>query len=281
MMPIIVDKELKEKYPWRKYLDRIVNIQNSNWVQLTIGDTGSGKSSFNLSEAFILDKTFTVCKERIAFNIKDFIQICRSFDEYGNGKGKVVLLEEVGVEASSKDYNKISSREFINVIQTFRSQGLILLMSVPDEDMFLKDGRRLLKGLFITKGIDFRRKTISVKPFKCKREPKEKRTYYYYLRSLSQYGTHVVDNWTLPWVEPEQWERFEKMMNDYKKHVRDRAYGKLSVKRTLPEKRQAKCNNPNCGFSWPPRNLFSEVAPRCPRCLKNNTIWLEKQESEG
>ena len=281
MIPFVRDPELKLKDHWVTIIHNLVYKKHSNWVQITLGATGSGKSSFNLSEAFKLDPSFTVCPERIAFSIKDFIKNCRHFDEAGDGKGKVVMLEEVGVEAASKDFAKLSAREFINVIQTFRSQGLILLMSVPDEELFLKDGRRLLKGMFITKRLDFVNHSVSVQPFMCERNPKLKKTYYYYGRVLTNYGIKVLDKWTLGWVPEQEWVKFETMMNDYKKHVRDRAFGKLHFKPRDIVKRKAVCNGYSkqgvpisCGFVWEARNVVSDVPPACPKCHHKNTKWL-------
>ena len=273
-MRFVYDKNNTDKNPWARAIHNIVHEQRSNWVQVTIGPPGTGKSSLNLSQALMLDKTFAIDNTRVAFSVADFINICRSFDEKRNGRGKVVMLEEVGVVASSKEWQSSSSRELSNVLQTFRSQGLILLMSVPDDELFIKDGRRLIKGLFIMKKLDFEHKTVSCQPFECQHNPRNHKTYFHYLRKKTKRGDVMVDDWTLPMAGKEDWENFETMMEAYKKSVRDRAVTRLNAettKMTTP-KRKVKCNK--CNFSWAPRDQNSNVPPKCSKCFQKDTVWL-------
>jgi len=255
-------------YPFLDIIRREIK-KHSNFILLCVGGTGTGKSSHNLTVAYALDPTFTACKERVAFSIVDFIKICNSFEKK-SGRGKVVMLEEVGTSASSKNWHSTDSKEFSNVLQTFRSQGLILLMSVPDDEMFLKDGRRLIKGLVVTNHLDMENKQVVVQAFDVQHSARYHKTYYSYIRTDTLTGEKVQDVNRVPWVDEEKWNAFEIMMEEYKQHVRDRAIKRLEATDPV-SKRVALCSK--CNFNWRPRNSVGNIPPKCPKCSNMDTNW--------
>lgn len=256
-----IDMYMKKKNHWVQIIHNQVYEQNSNWLQMTVGPTGSGKSSFNLSEAIALDPTFTVCPERVAFNVPDFIRNCVRFDEKKNGRGKVVIMEEVGVGGSgAKNWNGTSAKKLSEVLQTFRSQGLICLMSVPDDELFIKDGRRLLKGQFIAKGIDWKNKVVRVKPLSVQHNSQNHKTYYHYARIVTERGLITVNEWALPLAPKEIWDQYEAMMEDFKRRVRTEAIEELE-KKDKPKGRQAICRACDHVF-----NLRGDLPTVCGAC---------------
>jgi hypothetical protein len=296
--------------PWVSVVRRQVHENNNNWVQLTVGETGSGKSSLNLAFALMLDPTFVVDKSRVAFNVRDFVRIVNDLDKIGNPRGKVVMLEEVGVGSSgSKSWMTQEARLLSEVLQTFRSQGTILLMSVPDDEMFLKDGRRLIKALFIAKGVDTNRRLVRCKPFAIKHDTQKHKTYNTYVRVHyhDNRPMKVVNRWLIPFVDKEHWQQFYEMMEEFKLGVRERALRRLNEQynkdnEVVDEKNETKVdtappdltqffdgnprNNPLlrclhrkrdgtiCGKIWRPQNL------KVIHCINNHYGTFEIVDAE-
>jgi len=138
--------------------------KNKNVIEITTGPTGSGKSMLDLRKAEIryerkFKEKFPV--ENICFSISELIKRIST----GNLRpGDVLILEEAGVNAGSGDWQNKVVKMFNYVLQSFRSMNIIIYMNLPVMTMIAKQARQLVHMHMETCGIDFREKTVSVKP---------------------------------------------------------------------------------------------------------------------
>lgn len=102
---------------------------NNNYITLFAGPTGSGKSYGALSLAMMLDPEFD--ETRVVFSPREFVEMVDKLINEGK-KGAVIVLDEAGTEGlSSRDWHSSGNKSINSLLQTFRSNNLILILTVP------------------------------------------------------------------------------------------------------------------------------------------------------
>lgn len=134
-----VQYERKFKYWLSGYaMSRV--LSNQNYILIFTGGTGSGKSYTAMEMAMDLDPDFNV--ERIVFKPEDFITVTKQ----KLPKGSVIMWDEVGVGLSAREWFSIQNRMISYVLETFRRDNLILIMTTPNISFIDKKVRSLLHG---------------------------------------------------------------------------------------------------------------------------------------
>lgn len=135
--------------------------QNKNCIVPVVGNPGSGKSYWCLrfleKNAEILGrKPDVTCCTRSAI---EFMGKLNSGDLKG---GDVLILEEVGVNISSREWQSKINKLINYVLQTFRNKNLTVLLNLPDVKMLDINVLRLIHGIVVMKGIDFENKKSKI-----------------------------------------------------------------------------------------------------------------------
>jgi len=131
--------ERKHKYWLSGYAKGRV-MSNQNYILIFTGGTGSGKSYNAMEMALDLDPYFNV--DRIVFKAEDFIKVTQQ----KLPKGSVIMWDEVGVGLSAREWFSIQNRMISYVLETFRRDNLILIMTTPNISFIDKKVRALLHG---------------------------------------------------------------------------------------------------------------------------------------
>lgn len=147
-------------YKWEN--NRILN--NKNVISVTTGQTGSGKSMFDLRKAELsymkrFNEPFPI--ENICFSVAELM---KRISSNNLRKGDILILEEAGFNAGSQDWQSKTTKMFNYLLQTFRSMNICLYMNLPVLSMLAKQARQLVHIHFETNGIDFEKKILKVKP---------------------------------------------------------------------------------------------------------------------
>lgn len=129
----------KQKY-WLSEYARGRVTSNQNFILIFTGGTGSGKSYSAMEVALDLDPNFTV--DRIVFKPEDFISVLKG----KMPKGSVIMWDEVGVGLSAREWYSIQNKMISYVLETFRRDNLILIMTTPNISFIDKKVRALLHG---------------------------------------------------------------------------------------------------------------------------------------
>lgn len=132
----------------RKIWDRVHN-EDKNYMCIICGQTGEGKSEFGLRLCELLDPDFSV--DQVAFELDDFMRLVedRSYNE-----GSAILFDEVGVALDAATHYDSDQLKINRILQTWREQNRILVMTAPHIHLIQKKSRGLLHGQFDMKGID-------------------------------------------------------------------------------------------------------------------------------
>ena len=173
--------EIPEGCIFNRYLESRLIQTNKNVLLAITGATGSGKSyaSLRIAELWYekhFKKPFPI--ENCCFSIDQLIRLLNTKDLK---RGEVIILEEAGVNLNSLDFQNKISKLFTFVLQSFRSLNLCLIMNLPVLTMLNKSARLLLHASFLTSGINFQEKTISLKPIFLQLNHYTGKVYHHYL----------------------------------------------------------------------------------------------------
>ena len=163
-MPLIKQTDNSEAEVILKYMNRMME-NNKNYLNVTTGATGSGKSysCLRVAElwyAFYFKKEFP--KENICFSVEDLIRRLNSGELK---KGDVLVVEEIGVGANAKNFQSKTNKALQFILQSFRNLNIIVLFNVPHFSFFDKTARMLMHSHFQTVKINKRKGICILKPY--------------------------------------------------------------------------------------------------------------------
>jgi len=130
-------------YGWKKMWRE---DNNSLWT--VVGDTGDGKSYAALAIGELIDPNFGIAN--VAFSIVDFLKKVND-DDFG--RGSVIVLEEASVEASSYDWHSKSNRIFSMILDTWRNQNRMGVITLPNFKALEKGARRRTEAIVKMRGV--------------------------------------------------------------------------------------------------------------------------------
>lgn len=138
---MIEEKEVKaEGIYWLSHYALKRVRANQNFVMSITGSTGGGKSYSAMKLGLDMDRMFDI--DRIVFEPVDFARI----SNMDLRKGSVILWEEVGVGISSRRWYSQTNQLISSIMETFRRDNLILIMTVPNVRFIDSRIRSMLHG---------------------------------------------------------------------------------------------------------------------------------------
>ncbi|RYJ15014.1 zonular occludens toxin (zot) [Halogeometricum borinquense] len=126
----------------RKVIYRRVHEWNQNFMGVVVGETGKGKSYAALRLAEALYPDFDV--DNVAFTLEEFFGLV----EEDQPEGSVIVLDEAGVGASHRDWYDDAHQHLNYVLQTWRHQNRIAILTLPELDKLDPVARSRLHGYF-------------------------------------------------------------------------------------------------------------------------------------
>ena len=158
--------------------DRVLK-RNKNWLAAFCGATGSGKSYASISIAAAVDPSFTV-KNRLVFTAKQFMALLNSGTLE---KGCAVIFDEAGVGIPARDWYSVQNKLISYIMQTFRTDNLAVLFTMPSFDFIDVNARKLFHHYFETMAIDYGRRKARLKLQEISYNPLVGKLYRKYLRT--------------------------------------------------------------------------------------------------
>jgi len=230
--------EVETDTPYKYWLSSYAKgriMSNQNFILLVVGPTGSGKSYDAMELARDMDPGFTV--DRIVFYPKDFVRVTKQ----GLPPGSVIMWDEVGVGLSAREWWSIQNKMIAYVLETFRRDRLILIMTTPNVTFIDKKVRALLHGFAETIDKTFTGNKFGyVKYFHIITNLREGKTMYRYPRIRDKYGrTRVIRGKTatsgnMRFTMPPEWlwEPYEEVKEVFTESLKDDALELVSESST-------------------------------------------------
>ena len=130
---------------WYKWIWNRLHRLNYNYLQITTGDTGSGKTMSNIVDAYILNpRRFNA--SAVCLGMKEFLDFIKD-----SKSGDTCVVTEGGVVMSSRQWYSISNIMGGQALQTFREKNLGVWFDLPDLSMLDIQVRKLMNAQAICK----------------------------------------------------------------------------------------------------------------------------------
>lgn len=112
--------------------DMLENVKNEyDNVVVIQGKEGSGKSQLAYQLCKCLDPEFDM-EESYVYNYQEFVEAIRKADEHS--RGKIFWMDEGSLVASNREAMTEGNKRFVQVLETMRSRGWTLIMTIPSID---------------------------------------------------------------------------------------------------------------------------------------------------
>jgi DNA-binding CsgD family transcriptional regulator len=222
-MPLMTTVEGKAS--WIKYIEYRIT-KNKNFISGTYGPTGSGKSWTDLSIAEMLNPDFKEHPERICFTP---LSVMEAINQGKVHRGDVIIMEELGIQAGNRDWQSMFNKVIVQLLQTFRNLGIILLVNVPYEDFIDVGVRKLMHASWRTMEIDYATGIIKIKPQVVQYNDRKGKFYYKYLRVIKDKKVKAIRKWNVPAPSKELTIAYEKMKDRFTKELNKNLEKKLKA----------------------------------------------------
>lgn len=194
MTDLVVESN-KQEPSWLKYMRQRIR-QNKNFLCLISGQTGSGKSWSGLSIGEMLDPQFSV--EQVIFKGKELMNLINS-GKLGDRKGAFIMWDEAGIDLSNRNWQSLTNKMLNYLLQTFRHRCFILFFTTPYADFIDKQTRKLFHAEIRTLSIDYKNRSVKLKPLLIQYNAKYGKFYYKFLRiATKKDGVVPVTEWNVP-----------------------------------------------------------------------------------
>lgn len=209
-----------------------IMVEKKNTIIVIIGPVGTGKSYSAVSYAELIQMiglggNFSV--DRIHFDVLSFLGQIKAKDKDGKfvlKAGDCIILDEAGVNISSRDWYSETNKKLLNVLETFRWRGLITILTVPDISFIDSKARRLITFLFEMQHILKKQQIAIVKPLIVSINQRKGDIYYIYYqyRNPSDGIRYKITNLFLPMPSKELRLEYDKKKEAFATNLAEKMY---------------------------------------------------------
>lgn len=204
-----IPEAVRESAILRKVIYRRVHDKNQNYMGVVVGETGDGKSYAALRLAEALYPEFSV--DDVAFTLEEFFALV----EEDKPEGSVIVLDEAGVGASHRDWYDDAHQHLNYVLQTWRHQNRIALLTLPELDKLDSVARSRLHGYFEMLGVDHEDQTSQAQYKNIKTIPRTGENLFKYPRLRWDGTKRKFKGLTFGLPSEELREQYEERKQDY------------------------------------------------------------------
>lgn len=256
---------------WPEYIQgRTKPRKKLSFVCMVTGRPGKGKSTFGQALATLSDPTFvpTIKEKGIRSRIAGKLSELSAMIKNENAKpGEAYILEEGGVNASSKKTMTTAVQAYEVILQVARYKRLIVIINAPYTNLYSKVGRNLLDAEF---KILYRIGTWNVAlATQCDYNSKLDKVFTPYLKLSEEFGKRPIKKLWLPLPAQVVIDEYSKLEHDIKQSMIDNAHESIlrseSAEGIKSEKKvDTECTK--CGLKWKRRSLNLPVTCPNPSC---------------
>lgn len=209
MKNIIMYKEGEQSWiTWIK--KRIKN--NLNFLAITEGPTGIGKSWAMIRIAYDIDNTFEA--RQIAFSFKQVMEIINS-DWFKEKKWKTIIFDEAQITISNRQWQSLTNKLMNYLLSTFRHRNIILLFTSPYADFLDSQTMKLMHCKLEIRGHSRKINKTHIRPKLLQYNSKLKKFYEHSLYVSNRGGAKKLVNWFVTKPPKHLIEPYEKMKVEF------------------------------------------------------------------
>lgn len=200
--------------------------RNKNFLCAITGQTGSGKSLSALRIGETLDKDFDI--RNVCFSAREFLELVDGKVKPLK-KGSVLVWDEMQVSMNSLDFQNLQSKLVNYILQTFRYQGFVLIISTPFFSFINASSRKLFHSRLETISINKTKKICTLKPLLLQTNQDSGEIYRKYLRVKTPNGIVPVTRLNVTLPSKELRDAYEKKKDEFNIKLRSDITKQLSV----------------------------------------------------
>lgn len=185
---------------------------------LITGQTGSGKSWSALKICELLNDDFNI--QRVVFKGKDLMMLINSGD-FDKRKGVAILWDEAGIDLSNRSWQSMTNRLLNFLLQTFRHRCFILIFTTPYNSFIDKSTRKLFHAELSTVSINFKDKTVRIKPKLIQYNARYDKFYHKWLRVATGKGAVPLKEWNIPKPNMKLLDEYEDKKTDFTRELNE------------------------------------------------------------
>jgi hypothetical protein len=148
--------------------------QNKNFILAVCGQTGSGKSFIALRLGEDIDPDFNI--KNVFFNPEAIFSILATDRPK---PGTVLVFDEAGLGIGARDWQSQLNKDTSKLLQLFRFENLILIMTVPGLGFIDSQARKLVHAYVEPKRIDYKNETCWYSYHNFQYNPRLDKIYYH------------------------------------------------------------------------------------------------------
>lgn len=187
-----------------------ITKRDKNYMGVSVGQTGSGKSATTSNICGMVDETFfDDC--RVVFTPADFMTEIQTMD-----KGTSIMFDEAGVGIPAREWQRIQNRLMGYTAQLFRHKNLCVFFTVPSMSFIDMQLRILMHGIIDTRAIDYEQEISIAKYYVIKHDPVFNTIKYKLFEYTGSDGSpYALDPLCTPHPEEKFWKQYLKKKEDF------------------------------------------------------------------
>tara|TARA_R110002033_G_scaffold122276_1_gene164903 strand:+ start:290 stop:1192 length:903 start_codon:yes stop_codon:yes gene_type:complete len=223
-MNLVASKRNVNSYFLSYILQRIE--RNKNFLCCISGGTGSGKSLSALRVAELLDPDFDI--RQVVFDPIELMSLV-------NGKtkklkrGNVILFDEMQVSMGHLSFQSVQNKMINYLLQTFRHQNLILIVTTPSFNYIDKSARMLFHSRWETVKIMKQKKLCKLKPYLIQWNQKSGKAFEKWLRVATGGGVAPCKSIAVGLPSKELWDKYEAKKTQFTSKLNEEIEKELSA----------------------------------------------------
>lgn len=284
-----VNTESPSLFKW--FRKRTLDL-NKNVIMAVVGSPGAGKSYLCLR----IGEKMGELNGR-PFDIRNCSRDLEEFMERVNAgelkTGDVLILEEVGVNISSRDWAAKVNKLINYVFQTFRDKNLVVLLNVPDIRMLDSNTQRILHGVIQPKGVDVKRKICKLMVKLRQHNFQNHKDYWKFLRVMNNRKVKKIKSMILHKPSDELCAIYEERRSEFTDQLNKRVAREITEENEKKVLKNSPFKNPRHYKVWrlfqdyktqfgeePSQKDLSKVLGKTPSGLSHMTTLMDKKNPE-
>jgi len=197
--------------------NQLVN-NDQNYLIIVAGKVGSGKSTWGASFCKEFDKQFKV-KNRVVFFPKKFIELT----DKGFKKGSAIMYDDAGVTINARTWWTAVNQAVANVAMTFRTDNLLVVITVPDFSYIDPQIRKLFDLYIEMVGVKRKRKQVVGRIRYIQINRRKGEMYVKRLRVQHKGKQIIVGKFKLPFLSNSEWKIYQLMRRNFSDIVKQKS----------------------------------------------------------
>jgi len=190
-----------------------IQKENSNWLELFQGESGSGKTWSAIRDCYERDPDFNVSKQ-LVFDFRSFMSLINS-DWFKEKKIKQIVFDEPQTAISNRQWQSLANKLFNYLLTTFRHQNCIVLFCCPYRDFLDSSSMKMIHCITEMHRIDIKKGLVKTRPKLQQYNSKLKKTYEHSIYVLRRGRPNKMMFDYIPKPPKELIDIYERMKTDF------------------------------------------------------------------